>query len=277
MKLACERVGSGEPLVLVHGVGHRRQAWYPVLDQLAEQREVVLVDLPGHGESDPLVTDGRPPFAVLQDALREFFIQQELDRPHVAGNSLGGRMALEAGVAGDARSVTALAPAGFWPSARSYAYSRTLFAVVGRVSQLLAPQAERLAGTRPGRVLGYGWMAAHPTRIDPEQAFGDFLAFRAAQPALRVIVASATRFAGTVPGDVPVTIVWGTRDAVLPRSHAKLARAVLPSADHVLLRSCGHVPMTDAPERVAGIILRGSSERRAPSAPADGHGGFCAN
>ena len=47
--LAFERHGSGEPLVLVHGVTHRRQAWYPVLDQLAEHREVILVDLPGHG------------------------------------------------------------------------------------------------------------------------------------------------------------------------------------------------------------------------------------
>ena len=47
--LAYERHGSGEPLVLVHGVTHRRQAWYPVLDQLAEHREVILVDLPGHG------------------------------------------------------------------------------------------------------------------------------------------------------------------------------------------------------------------------------------
>ena len=50
--LAFERHGSGDPLVLVHGVTHRRQAWYPVLDQLAEQREVILVDLPGHGHSD---------------------------------------------------------------------------------------------------------------------------------------------------------------------------------------------------------------------------------
>jgi len=58
--LAFERHGSGDPLVLVHGVTHRRQAWYPVLDELAEQREVILVDLPGHGESPPLVLDGRP-------------------------------------------------------------------------------------------------------------------------------------------------------------------------------------------------------------------------
>jgi pimeloyl-ACP methyl ester carboxylesterase len=271
--LAFERVGTGEPLVLVHGVGHRRQAWYPVLDQLAEKHEVVLVDLPGHGGSDPLVTGGRPVAAVLQAAFRQFLTEQQLERPHVAGNSLGGRIALEAAVEGDARSVTALAPAGFWPSHRSLAYTQHLFATMARLSEMLAPQAPRLARTRSGRVLGYGWLTAHPTRIDPEQALGDFVAFRAAQPALRTIVAAASRFSGHVCADLPVTIAWGTRDAVLPRNHAKVARSVLPRANHVLLPGCGHVPMTDAPEQVAAVILRTSS----PLIPADDRGGFCAN
>jgi pimeloyl-ACP methyl ester carboxylesterase len=112
--LAFERIGSGPPLVLLHGVGHRRQAWYPVLEHLTGKREVILVDLPGHGESDPLVLDGRTGVRILRDELTTFFEQQGLDRPHIAGNSLGGRMALEAAVLGLARSVTAFSPAGFW-------------------------------------------------------------------------------------------------------------------------------------------------------------------
>src|SRR5712691_10920595 len=96
--MAFERVGSGAPLVLVHGVGHRRQAWYPVRDQLAEQRELILVDLPGHGESDPLEFGGRSLVEVLTDCFREFLAEQGLEKAHVAGNSLGGRIALEAGV-----------------------------------------------------------------------------------------------------------------------------------------------------------------------------------
>ena len=51
MGLAYERIGSGPPLVLLHGVGHRRQAWGAVLDRLTPHRDVILVDLPGHGES----------------------------------------------------------------------------------------------------------------------------------------------------------------------------------------------------------------------------------
>ncbi len=133
---------------------------------------------------------------------------------------------------------------------------------MGRLAEMLAPQAPRLARTRPGRVLGYGWLTAHPTWIDPEQALGDFLAFRAAQPALRAIVAAATPFTGSVAANVPVTVAWGTRDAVLPRNQAAVARSVLPHARHVLLPGCGHVPMTDAPHRVAEIILAGSSPDR---------------
>src|SRR5690348_8009579 len=109
--LAYERHGAGEPLVLVHGLSHRRQVWYPVLDQLAEQREVILVDLPGHGQSPPFVLDGLS----VKDALRRdfegFLDALDLDRPHVAGNSLGGLVGLHAGVNGRARSVTGLSPA----------------------------------------------------------------------------------------------------------------------------------------------------------------------
>src|SRR5258706_3623393 len=51
VRLAYERIGSGEPLVLLHGIGHRRQAWGAVLDWLAPHRQLILVDLPGHGDS----------------------------------------------------------------------------------------------------------------------------------------------------------------------------------------------------------------------------------
>ena len=71
--LAYERFGTGEPLVLVHGISHRRQAWYPVAERLAEHREVILFDLPGHGESPDLVPDGRPVKEILQDHLLELF------------------------------------------------------------------------------------------------------------------------------------------------------------------------------------------------------------
>ena len=87
--LVCERHGAGEPLVLVHGVTHRRQAWYPVLDRLTDHREVILVDLPGHGGSPDLDLAGRTVEETLRAEFQAFLADQGLDRPHVAGNSLG--------------------------------------------------------------------------------------------------------------------------------------------------------------------------------------------
>ena len=257
--LAFERFGSGEPLVLVHGIGHRRQAWYPVVDQLAEHREVILVDLPGHGESDPLVTDGRRIDDVLSSEFKKFLDEQGLDRPHVAGNSLGGRIALEAGVRGDARSVTALSPAGFWRSDLAFAYTHSLFRTASALSGRIGPKAPRMSRSRAGRAVMFGWLTTHPGQIEPDRALGDFRAFSASLPALREIITQATPFAGAMPATVPVTIAWGARDVVLPPYQATVARQALPGATHLRLPGCGHVPMSDDPGLVARVLLAGSA------------------
>jgi pimeloyl-ACP methyl ester carboxylesterase len=257
--LACERHGHGEPLVLVHGMTHRRQTWYPVLDALAEHREVILVDLPGHGASSPLVTNGRPVEDVLRDVFKEFLDEQGLDRPHVAGNSLGGRIALEAGVNGHARSVTALSPAGFWRNAASFAYTRRIFTSAAGLVERLGANAEHLADTRAGRRVMYSALMSHPNRVPRDHALGDIRCFRYAIPALRTLLAEATPFTNEIPTSVPVTIAWAARDLVLPPWQAEVARAILPHAEHVKLRGAGHVPMWDDPQHVAEVLLRGSA------------------
>lgn len=268
--LACERHGSGEPLVLVHGVTHRRQAWYPVFDALTPHREVVLVDLPGHGASPDLVTHGRPVEDVLRDTFKAFLDDQGLDRPHVAGNSLGGRIALEAAVNGHARSATALSPAGFWRTDSAFAPTRQFFTTTAALARGLGPRAERLARSRAGRRVMYGALMSHPGRVPLDQAIGDVRAFRRALPALSTLLGAATPFEGEAPAGVPITVVWAARDLILPPWQAEVARAVLPDATHLILRGAGHVPMWDDPQRVSDVLLRGSAEvtrlgrRRAP-------------
>ena len=258
MRLAYDRVGSGPPLVLLHGVGHRRQAWEAITGLLSPHRELILVDLPGHGESPPLVTDGRPPVPVLLEAVTGLMDELGLDRPHVAGNSLGGRLALKAGVAGRAASVTALSPAGFFRGRRDMIYGRTVFRVMQAAGERLEPVAPALATTTAGRGLLYGAIVNRPSRLSPEQATADLAAFVAARDALETVLAGMDRFRGEIPAEVPVTIGWGARDRLLPRRQALLARAELPGTRFVLLPGCGHVPMTDDPELVARVLLRGS-------------------
>jgi len=258
MGLAYDRTGSGPPLMLFHGVGHRRQAWGAVVDLLTPYRELILVDLPGHGESPPLVTAGRPPVPVLLEAVLGLADELGFERPHMAGNSLGGRLALEAGAAGRAASVTALSPAGFFRSRGDMLYARSIFKIMQASGRVLQPVGPALLRSTAGRGLVYSAVVNHPSRLTPEQANGDMAAFLAASDALDAVLAGIGQFAGQLPADVPVTIAWGAKDRLLSRRQAAVAKAQLPAARFVLLPGCGHVPMTDDPELVADALLRGS-------------------
>jgi pimeloyl-ACP methyl ester carboxylesterase len=188
-----------------------------------------------------------------------------LERPHVAGNSLGGRLALEAGVIGRAATVTALSPAGFWRGEREARYARAVFRIMESAAARTQRLAPLLSRTTAGRALVYGAIVARPSRMSPEQARADMAAFLRAWEALREILAGMTEFTGRVPADVPVTIAWGSRDRLLPPRQALLAADRLPQARLLPLPGCGHVPMTDDPELVSDVLLRGS-DREPPAA-----------
>jgi pimeloyl-ACP methyl ester carboxylesterase len=256
--LAYERHGSGPPLVLLHGVGHRRQAWGPVLDRLTPHRDVIVADLPGHGESPPLRLAGRPVLDAMLAEVTELFDVLGLDRPHVAGNSLGGRLALEAGVKRRAATVTALSPAGFWRSRGEAGYDRAVFKIMEFAGARTRRFAPALARSTVGRAILYGAIVSRPSRMSPEQAVGDTAAFLAATDALHMVLGGMTDFTGTIPPGVPVMIGWGTRDRLLFPGQARVAKARLPQALLVPLPGCGHVPMTDNPALVADVLLRGS-------------------
>ncbi|MDT3395070.1 alpha/beta fold hydrolase [Streptomyces sp. B1866] len=257
--LAYERIGTGEPLLLLHGIAHRRQAWQPVVDRLAEHRELILVDLPGHGESPSLKPWRRNPSEAIREELLAFIDEQGLDRPHVAGNSIGARFALELAEAGAVRSCTLLSPGGFWYSRVDFLYTLGLFGTVMSVGTVLSPLARRLTATRAGRAFLFFWLYGKPTRPEPDLAYGDYRGLLRARPALLRFITEGAPYKGTVGPDVPVTIGWGTRDLVLPRYQARVARKRLPGAELTMLPGCGHVPMGDDPERVADLILKGSS------------------
>jgi pimeloyl-ACP methyl ester carboxylesterase len=264
--LAYTRAGSGPPLVLFHGIGHRRQAWDAVLDRLTPHRDVIAVDLPGHGESPPLDLAGRPPADVLAESVTGLFGELGLDRPHVGGNSLGGYIALAVAQRGRAASVTALSPAGFWRSNRELGYVRGVFASMQFLAPRLRRVAPRLTRGTPGRAVMYSTIVAHPSRMSQQQALGDAEAFLAARPAMNAILAAAAPFTGEIPTGVPVTIGWGSRDRLLSPHEAVLARQRVPHARFIRLPGCGHVPMTDDPALVARVLLLGSSRPGAPAA-----------
>ncbi|HEY4463177.1 MAG TPA: alpha/beta fold hydrolase [Streptosporangiaceae bacterium] len=269
MGLAYERRGSGPPLVLLHGIGHRRQAWNAVAGRLAAHRELILVDLPGHGESPPLLPAGREPVQAMAEEVIGFLDELGLDRPHVAGNSLGGALTLITAALGRAATATGLSPAGFWCNDRQYRLAKANFTIMQAAGAMIRPVAPVLARATAGRALLYATIVRRPSRISPAQAAADTAGFVAARDATKAVLARPAAFTLGIPGDVPVTIAWGTHDRVLPPSQAGVARQRLPQARFVPLPGCGHVPMTDDPDLVARVLLEGSrlevSQDRGPA------------
>ncbi|MGV9264167.1 alpha/beta fold hydrolase [Kitasatospora sp. NPDC003701] len=270
-----QRLGSGSPLLLLHGVGHHWQAWEPVLPALAERHEVIAVDLPGFGAS-PALPPGVPyGLEAVVPVLGALCAELGIERPHVAGNSLGGLLALGLGRAGLARSVTALAPAGFWTeSERRYAYAMLGGMRLG--ARLLPPPAVgRLARSTAGRALLVSTIYARPGRRLPAAAVAETGALRGATGFGPTLAAGrGLRFTGDV-GAVPVTVAWGSRDRILLRRQGVRALRELPAARLVRLPGCGHVPMNDDPELVARVVLdtcartqerTAEAERLSPSA-----------
>ncbi|MFF8475929.1 alpha/beta fold hydrolase [Streptomyces sp. NPDC015414] len=252
------RVGRGAPLVLLHGIGHHRQAWDPVVDILATEREVIAVDLPGFGASPGLPGGLTYDLPTTNAVLAALFEELELDRPHVAGNSLGGLLALELGRERLVRSVTALSPAGFWTQAeRRYAFAM-LQTMRGVAQRLPLPLVERLSRSAAGRTALTSTIYRRPGRRSPEAVVAETLALAGATGFGATLRAGVTvRFTDDLPG-LPVTVAWGTQDRLLVRRQGVRAKTIIPHARLVRLPGCGHVPMNDDPALVARVILDGS-------------------
>ncbi|MEU3251056.1 alpha/beta fold hydrolase [Streptomyces sp. NPDC006997] len=256
--LAYARTGRGAPLLLMHGIGHHRQAWDPVIPVLAAEREVVAVDLPGFGASAPLPRTMAHDLPTMSGVLAALCEALGLERPHVAGNSLGGLLALELGRAGLARSVTALSPAGFWSQAeRRYAFG-LLLSMRQVARRTPPPLVERLSRSAVGRTLLTSTIYARPARRSPAAVVAETRALaRAERFAETLRSGREVRFTDDVTG-IPVTVAWGSRDRLLVPRQGVRAKYVIPRARLVRLPGCGHVPMNDDPALVARVLLDGS-------------------
>ncbi len=155
-------MGAGETLVLLHGIGSYRGAWDPVVPALAAQFDVLAVDLPGFGESPPLPAGQEPTPAALAAAVAGLLDELGIDRPHVAGNSLGGWVALELAAQRPLASVALLSPAGLWPD-RTPRYARLSLRAVRGLTHRLERPLNALMRFRRGPV-GRRWPRSTPGR-----------------------------------------------------------------------------------------------------------------
>jgi pimeloyl-ACP methyl ester carboxylesterase len=255
--LQAYHAGNGEPLLLLHGLGAHWRIWEPVLSTLESHFEVLVPDLPGFGAS-PLLSNGRlPDISGLCDAVEEAMDQAGFGVVHVAGNSLGGAVALKLGQRGRARTVCAISPPGAaegWEGHWAGASLRTM----RMMSRVLYPVMPVLARSIVMRTLTLWPTVSRPWRMDPQGAL-DLARAYAKAPGFELTLEAVDwqRFIDEL-GHIacPVVIAWGSRDWFLfPRQGLRFAEAI-PSARLVRLRNLGHTPMSDAPDVVADLILR---------------------
>jgi pimeloyl-ACP methyl ester carboxylesterase len=256
--------GRGRPLVLLHGAGSSSRVWLPVIDRLAVQRRVIALDFPGFGRTP---APAGAPFTMewAMQQLGAELARLDLAGPvDMAGNSMGGWMALEAAKLGMARSVVAFGPAGLWERGMPVA-TRAMFALGRPVASILQRHTGLLRVPQV-RAAALYLMVKHPHRISAEEAIGMVVDMHTSAPALRVALRQGvrSRFVGGQVITVPVTIAFGSHDRMVPQCNSQLRDELPAHTRWVTLPNCGHVPMWDNPDLVARTILDGMGRRHVP-------------
>jgi pimeloyl-ACP methyl ester carboxylesterase len=247
--------GSGEPLFLIHGIGSTWRIWKPILERLEAKHEVLGVDVPGFGHSAPLPEGTRPTIGAMADALERALDAVGWDEPHVAGNSMGGWLALELARRGRAASVVAISPGGMWTQ-KECEWARNTLRFQRAAARGIAPYAQSLTRSALGRTLVLGFAMSRPWQADPADAAEAVELFAGApgwERTLDEVTRDRPRDLGSI--ECPVRIVWGSRDVLLlPRQGDRFVREI-PNAELLRLPGLGHAPMSDDPGVTAAAIL----------------------
>ena len=257
MRMNQIRRGAGKPLLLIHGLGGSWRSWRPVLDDLAAEREVIAIDLPGFGKTPPL--SGEVSIGTLADALTEYLASHGLTGVDVVGSSMGARLVLELARRGVVGAAVSLDPGGFWEG-----WQRTFFATtIGlsiHVVRLLQPVMPLLTNNPVGRTLLFSQLSARPWELPPTVALEEMRSYAASasfDELLHQLAYGAPQEgakAGTVSG--PITIGWGRQDRVCFPSQAERALELFPMARLHWFEKCGHFPHWDVPHEAARMILQ---------------------
>lgn len=248
------RSGSGKPLLLVHGLGSSQIFWSSIKPALVA-REVITIDLPGHGGTPAEEDSGT--FSGLVRSLEAFLAQHNLVGIDVVGASLGGRLALELARRGKAGAVVALDPGGFWQGwERLYARNSLLASV--SILRGIKPALPIASEYSVSRTLLLLQLSARPWALDSKIVEAELKSF-ASTPTFHALVedlaAGPVQDGPAAPGSGPITIGWGRHDRLCLPVQAGRARAAFPSAELHWFEKSGHFPSLDEPEETVKLIL----------------------
>ena len=249
------RSGSGRPLLLVHGLGSTSRVWNPIMPMLTAQREVITIDLPGHG--GVAAENDSDSFQGLARSLEKLLDVEQLIGCDMVGSSLGGQLVLEMARCGKAGAVVALDPGGFWQGWERSLLSTSLKAALW-TARGIRPGVPIFARNPASRTMMLALLSNRPWLLDGELVASEVSAFADTWTLDRLIddlafgnwqMAPATGATG------PVTIGWGRHDRLLHPGQAERARAAIAGARLHGFEESGHFPMWDEPESTARVIL----------------------
>ncbi len=255
MTMHHTRTGSGKPLLLIHGLGGSGRSWSTILPALAKTREVIAVDLPGHGQTRPEPDSGT--FFGLARSLDDWLSSERIENVDMVGSSMGARLVLEMARRGRSGAVVALDPGGFWRGWERRFFRTTIAASV-RLLRGLKPALPALARNTATRTLLMAQLSAKPWKLDPGMISNELMSFVETQTfdALVRDLATGPEQQGTSQPPGRVLIGWGRKDRLCLPRQAKRAMTAFPSANLHWFESSGHFPMWDEPEETASVILQ---------------------
>jgi pimeloyl-ACP methyl ester carboxylesterase len=253
MELDLHRGGSGEPLVLLHGIGHTWRGWKPRLPLLEQRFDVLAPDLPGFGRSESLPAGVASTPEALADAVEGTMDDAGFETAHVSGNSLGGWIALELARRGRARACVAISPAGLLHG-RERDLARSILLGLRWITRN-APPPEPLLRNTVGRTLFAGPTLGKPWRADPDDLIEQAKLLAEAPGFDPTLTETVDRQVAGLPEiRCPVLVLWGTRDVILVPRQGRRFERLIPGCELRYLKGLGHVPMSDDPQLLANAI-----------------------
>ena len=248
------RRGAGKPMLLIHGLGGSGRSWDTILPALAARRELVVIDLPGHGESPAEADSGT--FAGLTRSVEAYLHSEKLDGIDVVGSSMGARMALELARRGKVGAAVALDPGGFWRGWERGFFKATIAASI-RLLRGIRPALPALSRNAGGRTALLAQLSARPWALDGNAVATELVGYTRT-PTFDALVrdlSGGPEQRGPARGNGRITIGWGRQDRLcLPRQAAR-AMAAFPGARLHWFERCGHFPAWDQPAEAIKLIL----------------------
>lgn len=253
--------GRGPALLLLHGVGCDHRTWDPVIEQLTTRYTVIAPDLLGHGRSGKPRADYS--LGGFANGMRDLLAILGIDRVTVVGHSFGGGVAMQFAYQFPqfAERLVMVAPGGLGREVSPFLRALTLPGGGTALAVAATPPvrtALRLVGGR-AHALGLPGTADLPGALGVLRGKSD----PAERDAFLHVLRGVLDWRGQVVGmldraylaqGMPTCVVWGSRDTVLPVTHAQRAREAIPGARIEVIREAGHFPHEDTPDRFVQIL-----------------------